>query len=114
MILPVAVLKGIMIKYEKDEEKEVKLLKAKYVQRAYFAWFSVGGGVGGGVDDGVKCKDPCVRLTWSGSDSALLAHTVSVDRLKVGFSAPSTMMILYQGESVGGRARNADWFVSVY
>lgn len=31
MILPVAVLKGIMVKYEKDEEKEVRLLKAKYV-----------------------------------------------------------------------------------
>lgn len=62
MILPVAVLKGIMIKYEKDEEKEVKLLKAKYVQCACLPCFSVGGGVG---DDGVRCKDPCVPLTWS-------------------------------------------------
>ena len=62
MILPVAVLKGIMIKYEKDEEKEVKLLKAKYVQCACFPCFSIGGGVG---DDGVQCKDPCLQLTWS-------------------------------------------------
>jgi hypothetical protein len=29
MILPIAVLKGILIKYEKDEEREVRLLKAK-------------------------------------------------------------------------------------